>query len=239
MARSRMRRRRPRRRRRYRRRNFNKARYVIARAPLFGKRKLVKMRFSESGQLPVEVGAGPPPQDKWRCVSYGANAAGKPSVVSEAKPEGWGLIAPLFQRAYTLSSRIIVTWLPSTGAHSAVPWVEKSTTSLATLLSPDLNQVLANKFVNYGISTNSPSGNSKIQKKLGFSTKKWFSVKDVMDAEEFSQDTSTSPTLPPNRPAYYNIGWTTTHPTQQGTANIDYVVTIDYLVMFVGPNNVA
>lgn len=234
----RFRKRRPRRRRRYRRRRYNPRNRVLAKAPLFGKMKLVKLRFSESGQLPVEV-AGTPPADKWRCVSYGANAAGKPSVVSEAKPEGWGLISPLFQRAYTLSSRIIVTWLPSAGAHSAVPWVEKSTTSLATLLSPDLNQVLANKFVNYGISTNNPSGNSKIQKKMGFSTKKWFSCKDVLDAEEFSQDTSTIPTLPPNRPAYYNIGWTTTHPTQQGTQNIDFVVTIDYLVAFVGANNVA
>lgn len=227
------RKRRPRRRRRY-----SSKRMVLRKAPLFGKRKVVRLRYSQTGQLQL----GPGAFDEWVCKSYRANAAGRPAVSgSVTLPEGWDLISPLFSRAYTLCSKITVVWLPGSVGHSACPWVEKSTVALDGQNSPQLQQILANKFVNYGFYASGAGGTGKLQRSMKFSTKSWFSTRDVLDDTDLSQEIPLDglPPVPPAREAYYNVGWTTTHSTTQETANRDFLVIIDYVVAFVGPRNVA
>ena len=170
-----------RRRRRRRRRRFMKRRPVISRGPLFGKYKVAKLRFCQAGQLLV-TDSGPGVGDQWVVRSFIANGAGTPSLANPgAQPEGFGLLAPLFQRVYTLGSRITYTVLPPDPAHSGICYLEKSTQNLDGTLSPELSQVLANKYVRYGYYGNGPGNSSKIQKTYTFSTKRWFNCKDVKD----------------------------------------------------------
>jgi len=237
MARRRM----PRRRRRRRRRRMMRRRPVISRGPLFGKYKVAKLRFSQAGQL-LSTDTGPPDFDKWIVRSFIANGAGTPSLSNPgAQPEGFGLLAPLFQRVYTLGSRITYTVLPPQTAHSGICWLEKSTQNLDGTLNPELSEILANKYVRYGYYGQGPGNSSKIQKSYTFSTKKWFNCKDVKDNTDLGQDINISgtPLAPPERAAYFNVGWSNTHPSQQGTSNRDFVVVIDFICLFVGPRNVA
>ena len=229
-----------RRRYRRRRRRYMRRRPVIQRGPLFGKFKLVKLRFSQAGQLLVtNTGAE---GDKWIVRTFMANACGTPSLSNPgAKPEGFDLIAPLFERVYTLGSRITWTVLPPSNAHSGIGFLEKSTANLDGQLSPGINQVIANKYCRYGFYGAGPGNISKIQLKYNFSTKSWFHVRDVKDVDELGQDINATgnPTAPPARQAYFNMGWANTHATSQQTNNRDYVVVIDYMCLFVGPRNVA
>lgn len=230
-----------RRRRRRRRRRFMRRRPVIQRGPLFGKYKVVKLRFSQAGQL-LATNTGPPDLDKWVVRSFIANGAGTPSVSNPgAQPEGFGLLAPLFQRVYTLGSRITWTVLPPAVAHSGICYLEKSTQNLDGTLSPNIEAVLANKYCRYGYYGNGPGNISKIQKSYTFSTKRWFNCKDVKDNTDLGQDINISgtPLAPPERSAYFNVGWANTHPSSDQTGARDYVCVIDYICLFVGPRNVA
>ena len=209
---------------------------TIAKGPLFSKRKLVKFRYAHSGQIIVEA---TPTGDKWGCETFGANSAGKPNVVNNELPAGWQNVAPLFKNCYTLSSKITVNFLPSQTAHSAIPWVEKSTVPLVGTLSPDAQQVVNNRYINWGLSPQNAGGSQKLQRSMKFSTKKWFSVSDVTDDDDFAQNTQSLTVPAPNREAYYNLSWTTTHPATSGTQNIDYFVVIDYLCILVEPVNVS
>jgi len=230
-----------RRRRGRRRRRFMRRRPVISRGPLFGKYKVVKLRFSQAGQL-LATNTGPSDGDKWIVRSFMANGAGTPSLSNPgAQPEGFGLLAPLFQRVYTLGSKITFTVLPPDPAHSGICYLEKSTQNLDGTLSPDIQEVLANKYCRYGFYGNGPGNSSKIQKSYSFSTKRWFNVKDVKDNDDLGQDINISgtPLAPPERTAYFNCGWANTHPTSAQTGSRDYVVVVDFICLFVGPRNVA
>ena len=229
-------RRRFRRRRRRRRGRRSKSAMTIAKGPLFGKRKLVKFRYAHSGQLIVQT---TPTGDKWGCETFGANAAGKPNVVNNELPAGWQNVAPLFKLCYTLSSKITVNFLPSQTAHSAIPWVEKSTVPLVGSLSPDANQVVNNRYVNWGLSPQNPGGSQKLQRSMTFSTKKWFSVNDVTDDDDLSQNTQSLTVPSPAREAFFNIGWVTTHPATSGTQNIDFFLVQEFLCVLVEPVNVS
>lgn len=227
---------------RRRRRRYMKRRPVIQRGPLFGHYKVVKMRASEAGQLTVGTLPGPPPTDKWVCRSFLANAAGQPSNQNAGiQPEGWQLIAPLFQRAYTLSSKISVRFLPSDIAHSGIGFVEKSNANLGGIVAPDINQIVANKYCRYGFYGAGAGNSSRTAKNYTFSTKRWFNVSDVKDNDDLAQDiiNPTAAILPPERVCYYNFGWSDTHETSLGTSNMDYLVVCDYIVLFTGPRNVA
>lgn len=212
---------------------------VIARAPLFGKYKVAKLRFCQSGLLNVTDTGG---FDQWVVRSFRANSAGNPSISDPGiLPEGWGLLAPLFQNAYTLGSKITVQWLPNTVSSAGVPWVEKSTVNLDGQLSPALDEVLANKYVRYGL-YGAGDGMSAITKKTySFSTKRWFNVKDVKDNEDLSQVIVPDQILPipAEREAFWNVGWASTFPTTAGTNPMPYFVIIDYIVLFCGPRNVS
>lgn len=230
-----------RRRKRYRRRRRRKGRrtksaMTIARGPLMGKRKLVKLRYAYSSQLFVTAS---PSGDKWTCITFSANGAGKPDVTNNSLPAGWLNVAPLFKECYTLSSKITVNFLPSQTAHSAIPWVEKSTVPLAGLLSPDAQDVVNNRYVNWGLSPQNPGGSQKLQRSMTFSTKKWFSVSDVTDDDDFGQNTQGTPVPAPNREAYYNVGWCTTHPSTSGSQSIDIFCVVDFLCLLVQPVNVS
>jgi len=196
------------------------------------------MRYSESGQFITDGGA----IDRWFCRSYRANAAGRPGVspTSVGLPHGWGLISPLFARAFTLSSKITLVCVPGE-VHSAVPWIEKSTVALAGAASPNLESILANKFVSWGFYSSGAAGTGNVKRRMSCSTKKWFAVKDVTDDAGLAQDIPLTGTVPdpPEREVFYNTGWTTTHDTVIQTGNIDFFVIIDYVVLFCEPRNTA
>ncbi len=230
------RRRRRRRRRRYRR---SKTAMTIAKGPLFGKRRLIKFRHAFAGQIQVVPGGGGQGQDIWQCFAFSANGAAKPNVFDNAKPSGFAAVAPLFAECYTLSSKIIVNYLPSQTAHSAMPWVEKSSVSLNGDASPAAALVVNNRYVNWGLSPQNAGGGQKITRSMKFSTKKWFSVDDVTDNADLSQSTLVTNPAPPARQAYYNVGWQTTHNTVSGTQSIDIFVLIDYICLLTTPVNTA
>lgn len=230
------RRRRRRRRRRYRR---SKTAMTIARGPLFGKRRLLKLRSSFSGQIQVVPNGGPAGEDVWQCITFSANGAAKPNVFDNHLPAGFANVAPLFEDIYTLSSKIHVNFLPSQTAHSAIPWVEKSAVSLNGSIGPTAQQVLDNRYVSWGLSPQNPGGGQKISRTMKFSTKKWFTVDDVTDNSDLGQKTLTSTPAAPARQAYYNVSWVTTHPTVSGTQSVDVFVVLDYIVLLCTPINVT
>jgi len=231
-------------RRRRRRRTYRKkrsARSILARAPLFGKSKMVKLRFCQAGQLSPGTSGG---FTRWLVTSFNANAAGQSSVADPSlQPAGWNLIAPLFQTATTYGCKMSVTWLPSnsTSQHSMIPYIDKSTENIGGTLSPDLQQILNNKFVTYGLYANGPGNSSVIKRQMKFSTKSWFNLSDVKDVDEIAQPLpSTGGVVPlPTRRAFLNVGCSTTHPISTGLSQIDVVFVIDYLVLFTEPRNVS
>lgn len=230
--------------RRRRRRRSSRYGQRVPRAPLFGKRRIVKMRYAASGQFNLVGGGGP---DEWICRSYRANSAGCPEVIPGGAlgpvPEGWNLIAPLFRRAFTLSCKINVVYLPNDRLHSAIPWIEKSQLSLDGLPSPSLEQVLDGKFCTYGYYASGNAGVGKISKKMTCYTKSWFSVKDVLDDTSLSQEIPPNPALtpPPERVVFYNTGWANTHNVDPviDQRPVDFVAVLDYVVMFTEPRDVT
>jgi len=231
-------------RKRRRRRNYRRkrsGRSILARAPLFGKSKMVKLCFCQAGQLiPGSDGTN----NRWLVSSYHANAAGQPSTSDPSlRPAGWDLIAPLFQVATTFGSKISVTWLPSSSPnqHSMIPYIDKSTADIGGTLSPDLQQILNNKFVTYGLYANGPGNSSVIKRNMKFSTKKWFNLADVKDVDEIAQPLPPSGgiVILPQRKAFLNVGCSTTHTISTALSRVDFVVVIDYLVLFSSPRNVS
>lgn len=228
-------------RKRRRRRSSRRRRRFAAKPILFGKHKCVKLRTCVAGALGVSsqtVGG-----TRFVCISFSANAGGTPFPLSPAlRPAGFDLLQPMFANAFTLGSKISVTWLPNTSTHSIIPWIETSTANLVGLRSPDLEQVLNNKFISYGMYATGAGNSSLIKRTRRFSTKKWFSVADVKDNEDLSQilsSTGAPPTLPV-RNAYYNVGASMTHNMTDTTmGQLDYVVQIEYVVLFTEPRNVA
>lgn len=216
----------------------------VPRAPLFGRRRVIKLRYANSGQFNL---AAPGPPDEWLCRSYRANSAGCPEVLPGGTlgpvPAGWNLIAPLFSKCFTLSSKISLVFLPNDRLHSAIPWVEKSQLSLDGLPSPALAQVLDGKFIRYGFYSSGNAGTGKITKSMRSYTKSWFSVKDVLDDQTLAQDIPVNPALtpPPEREVFYNAGWCNTHltPAVTNQTPVDFCVTIDFLCVFTEPRDVT
>jgi len=225
-------RRRFRRRRRRRRRRFKRA-PIIARAPLFGKFKVVKLRYCTSGQLT------PDPSGTFMVAhSVRPNSAASPNPLANSDtPQGWNLLAPLYEHHFTLGSKTTITFLPNGNTHSGIAFAEKSNISLNNLPSPTLHDLLSNRYVRYRMYGSGP-GNAGVTKiTYPFSTKKWFNVADVKDVVTLRA--INSPGSAPVDEAYMNFGYQFTHPRTglNATDFIDYCVVMDFIVLFTEPQN--
>lgn len=207
---------------------------VISRAPLFGKYKIVKVRYCTSGQI------SPDPSGVFYVAqTLRANAPASPNPIAPSDvPEGWNLISPLYNKAVCLGSKLNLTFLPGNPIHSGVMYVEKSNEALNLLPSPNLNQLLANRYIRYKYYGSGRGNSSHLRITYPFSTKSWFSVKDVRDDPSLASFTAPA-TLPLHR-AYWNFGYQHTHSiTGLGVADrIDFVAVVDYIVLFKEPVNV-
>lgn len=224
---------RPRRKRPYRRRK-RKRRYRISNAPLFGKSKRVKFRFCESGQLiPSAVD-----NTRYAVQTWRMNAVNDPSLQNPgAQPEGFALLRGLFHKSFVIGSKLTVNFLPGQPTHSVILYAEKSSTSLSTLPSPNLNQLLDNRYVNWTMYGSGRGNASRPIVRCKFSTKKWFNVKDVTDNDDLSSRNNSI--SPPFRLGYFNVGASPTHTIAGPVSPIDFVIVLDFVVQMNEPVNVT
>ncbi len=223
------RKRRPRRKRR----RMRRRRFRISNAPLFGKSKRVKFRYCESGQL-VPSASDPL---KYAVNTWRMNAVNDPSVQQPgAQPEGFSLLRELFHKSFVLGSKITINFLPGNATHSVILYAEKSSTNLATLPSPNLSQILDNRYVNWTMYGSGRGNASRPIVRLKYGTKSWFNVKDVTDNDDLSSRNNSI--SPPFRSAFYNVSAAPTHAITGPLSPIDYVVVIDFIVQMNEPVNV-
>ena len=222
MARRRSRkRRRPKRRPRKRRRTrMNKT--------LFGNSQLVKMKYVDSGQITVSL------LDIAPVHSYRLNSIFDPNPVPSTTDRsvlGYEQLAPLFNTSQVIGSRATVTFFPGLNQHGVIMYANKNLLNQTGQPALSLPTILSERNVRYRYHSTARQGGERSVVSINYSPKAFHGIKDVRDNEDLKSVNDTLPLLQ----AYVNFSYAKTHIGGQPITSMDYVIQIEYAVLWSGP----
>ncbi len=222
------RKRRPRRRMRRRRK---KRKYRI-RKSLFGNSQVVKMKYVDSGQITVSL------LDIAPVHSYRLNSTFDPNPVPSTTDRsvlGYEQLSPLFNTNQVLGSRARITFFPGLNQHGVIMYANKSLLNQTGQPALSLPTILSERNVKYRYHSTARSGGERSVVTINYSPKSFHGVKDLRDCEDLKSVNDTLPLLQ----AFTNFSYAKTHIGGQPITSMDYVIEIQYIVLWSGPVNPA
>lgn len=197
----------------------------VPRYSLLGLTKAVKLKYVEFTQIGLSVGLP-------LHLSYRCNGPSNPNLLGAGhQPRGWDQLQPLYLTSCCLGSRITVSFMPSSGQHPIICYIQQSKVIAPTLINPV--DALEDRMVT-SRAWASGQGARGVTISKNFSAKRFFNKVDVLDDPHLSAPTTTATT--PQNEAYWHVSFTPTH----SVANLqacDVTVQIEYFVIFKDPVN--
>lgn len=221
---------------RRRRRKFTRRRKARVRRPIlsgFPSRKLVKLRYVDTG-LVLDAASGSMAQDIYR-----ANSVFDPyQPIGGHQPMGFDQWALIYNKYTVLGAKMTMEYSPLSTSN-VVPGrmgilLSSDTTGVSHYTS--INNLLESKLTgsNYkeiGATINMYSGN-RVKVSKTFSAKKFFGKVNVIDGSANSADVTANP----GNEAFF-IPWVSAIASAQDPGALNFTIRIDYIVMFHDPKN--
>lgn len=215
-------------RRRYRRkkRKYNRKRALVLKKSPMPRRYLTKLRYAENG-LSVNPGGGLVAEYIFRandCFDPNQSGVGH-------QPRGFDQLMPLYNHFTVLGSRITI--------HVSNEGNNESIACFLTLQGESTTQtnpidLMERQDVKNIVLAPKGGGNTNGKLSYNFSAKRFFGPNQPMDDTSQRGDVTQSP----SEQAYYHFGCVALNGSTD-VAAIPFNVTIDYIVMFHEPNDVA
>ncbi len=201
-------------------------RVFAPRRSLLGNSRVVKLKYCETTQIPVDLIGLP------GLVAFNILNIQDPNFSSGGhQPRGYDQLESLWNRYNVLGARITVNFMPSNTQHSVIQYIQTTSLTPLTLVNPvdalEDRQVVSRPFAPGGGAVNGVLFSN-------FSTKRFFDKADVVDDHHLGGFTGGAP---PPVGVYWVVSNSPTHAGVTGLQPTDIVVNIEYIVLYSAPKN--